>query len=70
VWRSAIQAELELGWLVALDVEGFRTESQYAAVRRSSRRLSRRGRALLEFLAEARESGELPVQGGGGRRTT
>lgn len=61
VWRQSVEAEVELGRLCVLDVAGFHPESQYWAVRRSSRRLSRRGQVLLAFLQRERDEhlGEL-----------
>lgn len=54
VWKRSIAAELALGTLEVLDVEGFHPDSDYYLVRRASRRLSRRSTALLDYLLLAR----------------
>lgn len=58
VWKSAVGAELDRGSLAVLDIEHFDTDSSFYVVRRASRRLSRRGQALLQFLQRARDERE------------
>jgi DNA-binding transcriptional LysR family regulator len=54
VWADSVRAELGSGQLRVLDVPGGELDSDYLAVRRASRRLSRRGQALLQFLRDSR----------------
>lgn len=54
VWKRSIAAELALGTLDVLDIEGFHPDSDYYLVRRASRRLSRRSQALRDYLELAR----------------
>ena len=54
VWKGSIATELSLGALTVLDVAGFQPESSYYVVRRSNRRPSRRGQALLAHIQAAR----------------
>lgn len=62
VWRGSVDAELKLGSLVALHVTDFTPDSGFYVVRRAHRQLSRRSRALLEFIAA---SSELTTHGAG-----
>jgi DNA-binding transcriptional LysR family regulator len=50
VWRGSVQLELETERVVVLPVDDFQPDANFYAVRRAHRRLSRRGRALLEFV--------------------
>jgi DNA-binding transcriptional LysR family regulator len=50
VWRGSAEAELQLGSLVVVPVTDFHPDSGFYVVRRAHRRLSRRSRALLDFL--------------------
>lgn len=54
VWKHSIAAELALGTLEVLEVEGFHPDSEYYLVTRASRRLSRRSQALRDYLRLAR----------------
>lgn len=65
VWKRSIAAELALGTLVILDVEGFHPDSDYYMVRRGSRRLSRRSQALADYLllARAQQAEQLRADG-------
>lgn len=58
VWRGSVEAELQIGSLIALDVEDFSPDTGFYVVRRAHRRLSRRGRALLDYLRQVREEEE------------
>jgi DNA-binding transcriptional LysR family regulator len=61
VWKHSIAAELALGTLEVLDIEGFHPDSDYYLVQRASRRMSRRSSALRDFLllARAQQAGSL-----------
>lgn len=58
VWRGSVATELGAGALVVLDVADFAPDNNFYVVRRSHRRLSRRSRALLDFIRLAREEEE------------
>jgi DNA-binding transcriptional LysR family regulator len=66
VWKHSIAAELALGTLDVLDIEGFHPDSDYYLVRRASRRLSRRSQALRDFLllTRAQQAESLRQDGG------
>ena len=67
--RHAIKAELMLGRLRVLDVEGFPLKRQWHVVYREDKRLSRAAQAFMEFLLTSAESvlamqaKEAPVRG-------
>ena len=56
VSRHAIHAELALGQLRVLDVEGFPLDRRWYVVYREDKRLSRAAQAFLEFLVSSAES--------------
>lgn len=59
VWLDGCEADIAVGRVVQLDVQGIAAEPQHYLVRRSSRRLSRRGQALVEHVRRARAAREL-----------
>jgi DNA-binding transcriptional LysR family regulator len=50
VWRGSVELEVLTGAVEVLPVEDFEPDANFYAVRRAHRRLSRRGRALLDFV--------------------
>lgn len=58
-WRPCVVDAIAAGRVVELDVSGRESQPQHYLVRRASRRLSRRGQALVEHVRRARETVEL-----------